>query len=114
VDVAQAAKVPAASALSTDIRNINSLGVSNEGVFDLPESVHQDSNLAAKLPAQAREVGGQLRGDDSVLGNTPPKRPLKGLLLVCFESAYVSGYRFNLASPAKTPPQHGAEGLLLH
>ena len=112
--VAQPTKVSAAPTLSTDIRDINTLGVADEGVLNLPQSIHQDPNLTTELPAEARQVGGQLRGDDPVLGNPPSKCPLKGLLLVGFEPADISGYRFNLASPAKTPPQRGAEPLLLH
>lgn len=82
MNMSQTAKVPHPRSLSANVGEVNSFGISHEGIFNLSAAIDEDSHLASNFTTDARKVARQLGGDDSVGGYLSAKRSAERFFLV--------------------------------
>lgn len=85
-DETETPKAGGAATGSTQLRDEDLVGISNNDLLDLTPSGDQQTELPSALPAELTESSGSLRVDEGVLGNPSPVQALDSLGLVGLEA----------------------------
>jgi len=76
------------------------VGIAHDDVADAAFARDQDTDLAAGLTRDRRQMSRQLGGDDTLGWNAAPERPFKGAPLRLLQAAQVTGDRVSGDEPS--------------
>ena len=90
VDAAQAAQAAATGAQTTPVGQLDRVGVAHHHVLDIAPAVDQDADLSPDLPADLRQLPGQLLCEQLIGRDAAPEEPIEPADLAGFEAVRVA------------------------